>query len=71
MKVRNYKIEVAALSDEDGGGYLASVPELPGCSSDGYTRQEAIDGLQEAIDSWIAMAQKLGRKVPAPQRAYA
>jgi predicted RNase H-like HicB family nuclease len=71
MKVRNYRVEIERLSDEEGGGFLASIPELPGCSSDGDTRAEAIAGLEEAIDSWIAMAAKLGREVPAPQRVYA
>lgn len=71
MKVRGYRVEIEHLSEEDGGGFLASLPELPGCSSDGATPFEAVSGLSEAIDSWIAMAHKLGREVPAPQRAYA
>ena len=71
MKVKGYKIEIEALSEEDGGGYLATVPELPGCASDGDTRAEALTSVGAAIESWIAMANKLGREVPAPQRAYA
>jgi len=71
MKAKGYRIEIEPLSEEDGGGYLATVPELPGCASDGQTRDEAIEGIGEAIESWIAMAHKLGRTVPAPQRAYA
>lgn len=71
MRVRGYKVEIEALPDEDGGGFLATIPELPGCSSDGGSRAEAAAGLDEAIDSWIAMAHKLGRKVPAPQYAHA
>jgi predicted RNase H-like HicB family nuclease len=71
MKVKGYTIEIEALSEEDGGGFLATVPALPGCASDGETSDEAVEGLAEAIESWIAAARKLGRKVPAPQRAYA
>lgn len=71
MKVRGYKVQIEALSEEDGGGFLATLPELPGCGSDGETRDEAIEGLEEAIDSWISMAQRLGREVPQPQRIYA
>jgi antitoxin HicB len=71
MKVRGYQVRIESLSEEDGGGFLATLPELPGCSSDGDTEQEAVAGLSEAMDSWMAMAQKLGRKVPQPHRAYA
>jgi len=35
-----YKVVIEPLSGEDGG-YLATVPELPGCTSDGETRSEA------------------------------
>lgn len=71
MRVRGYKVQVETLSDEDGGGFLATIPELPGCASDGETSAEAVAGLEEAIESWAAMARKLGRKVPAPQYAHA
>ena len=37
------------LSDEDGGGYLAYVPDLPGCVSDGETEAEALANLQAAV----------------------
>ncbi len=33
-----YTVVIKALSDEDGGGYVATVPDLPGCMSDGETR---------------------------------
>jgi len=36
----NYKIKIIKLTEEDGGGYLAYVPELPGCMSDGETLEE-------------------------------
>jgi predicted RNase H-like HicB family nuclease len=37
MKIRGYRIIVERLTEEDGGGYLALVPELPGCSTDRET----------------------------------
>ncbi|WP_425277503.1 type II toxin-antitoxin system HicB family antitoxin [Methylobacterium nodulans] len=33
---------VTPLSAEDGGGFAASVPDLPGCFSDGETPEEAV-----------------------------
>jgi antitoxin HicB len=60
-----YPIVLEPLSDEDGGGWLATVPELPGCMSDGATREEAAHNVQGAIVSWIEAAEELGRQVPA------
>ena len=37
-----YPVIVSPLSEEDGGGFLATVPDLPGCMSDGETPEEAI-----------------------------
>ncbi|WP_306557882.1 type II toxin-antitoxin system HicB family antitoxin [Bradyrhizobium sp. DASA03005] len=34
----HYKIIIEPLSEEDGGGIVATVPDLPGCMSDGANR---------------------------------
>lgn len=60
----NYKIKIIKLTEEDGGGYLAYVPELPGCMSDGETLEEALKNVQDTIKCWIETAKELGRKVP-------
>jgi antitoxin HicB len=67
----DYDIQVKALPPEDGGGYLAWVPDLPGCMSDGETAAEAVQNVTAAIDEWIAEAIRLGRTVPAPTRKQA
>jgi predicted RNase H-like HicB family nuclease len=41
-KVEDYKIEVSPLEPKDGGGFLATFPELSGCMSDGDTAEEAL-----------------------------
>lgn len=41
-----YKV---VLEKEQGGGYSVYVPELPGCASQGETRQKAIKNIKEAI----------------------
>lgn len=71
MDVRDYEVVIRHLSDEDGGGYLAIVPELPGCMADGETRAEALERIEDAMLTWAFAATELGRKVPAPRRAYA
>lgn len=68
-----YRIVLEPLSEEDGGGYLASVPDLPGCMSDGETDTEALANAHDAIEAWIAEAKAAGRTIPRPEprRLYA
>ena len=44
-----YSVLIRALPVDDGGGWLAMVPDLPGCSSDGETQMEALNNVQDAI----------------------
>jgi len=57
---------IQPLSEEDGGGFLATVPDLPGCMSDGQTPQEAIVNVQDAILTWIEAAEDMGHSIPPP-----
>ncbi|HEV2817826.1 MAG TPA: type II toxin-antitoxin system HicB family antitoxin [Allosphingosinicella sp.] len=66
-----YKVVIEPLSEEDGGGYLATVPELPGCMSDGATRSEALVNVEDAIATWLHVAHKHGWAIPEPKRAVA
>ncbi len=59
---------IEPLAPEDGGGYLATVPDLPGCMSDGETREMAARNVGDAIKAWVEEARVLGRAVPAPSR---
>lgn len=69
-KALAYSITISPLSNDDGGGFVARVPDLPGCLSDGETPQEALENAYDAILCWIEAARDLGRPVPAPtQRA--
>jgi antitoxin HicB len=61
-----YAILIEPLSAEDGGGFLATVPDLPGCMSDGETREEAARNVEEAIFCWIDEATELGWAIPEP-----
>lgn len=35
------------------GCYVAEVPALPGCLSQGRTREEALENIREAIEGWL------------------
>jgi predicted RNase H-like HicB family nuclease len=61
-----YPVLIEPLSPEDGGGFLASVPDLPGCMSDGGTAEEALANVRDAVAAWVEEARALGRTVPKP-----
>jgi len=71
MRDHDYPIVIEPLSAQDGGGFLASVPDLPGCLSDGATREEAAHNIADAISAWIEEAKALGRPIPAPSAPLA
>lgn len=71
MKPQDYEIRIRPLSKEDGGGFIAEVPELPGCMSDGETPHEALENVFDAISCWMEAAREMGRQVPEPKRAAA
>ena len=46
------KLHVVIEKDETGY-YFAEVPALPGCLSQGKTREEALANIKEAIEGWL------------------
>jgi predicted RNase H-like HicB family nuclease len=46
------KLHVKIEKDE-AGYYVAEVPALPGCFSQGKTYEQAIENIKEAIEGWI------------------
>jgi antitoxin HicB len=61
-----YSVLIRALPDEDGGGWVAIVPDLPGCSSDGETQMEALKNVEDAIEVWLQTAEEHGQRIPRP-----
>ncbi len=51
--------------DEDGV-FVAQVPSLPGCISQGATRQEALSGIREAITLYLESLAAHGDPIPPP-----
>jgi len=58
------KLAVTLEPDEDGF-IVVSCPALPGCHSQGKTREEAIANIKEAIQGYIASMRKHGEPIPA------
>ncbi|MCH8110121.1 MAG: type II toxin-antitoxin system HicB family antitoxin [Chloroflexi bacterium] len=57
------KFTITLVQDEDGF-IVASCPILPGCHSQGRTREEAITNLKEAIRGYVISMRKHGEPVP-------
>ncbi len=66
--ILEYRIILRPLIEEEGGGWYAEIPELPGCSSDGETREEALANLEDAKAAWIDTARSLNRDIPEPKK---
>ena len=61
-----YPFEIRPLSEDEGGGYAITFPDLPGCRSDGATPEQAIENGRDALGSWLAVAREFGDQPPKP-----
>ena len=51
----------------DDKAFIAEVPELSGCTSDGATKQAALKNVDVVIKEWLATAKELGRPISEPK----
>lgn len=58
------KFAITLKQDEDGY-FVASCPSLPGCHSQGRTKEEAITNISEAIRGYLASMQRHGEPIPS------
>ncbi len=56
--IKKQIFQYTALFEEDAkqGGYTATIPELPGCISEGDTFEDALRNIQEAAILYLEMA---------------
>jgi predicted RNase H-like HicB family nuclease len=45
------------LEPSEEGGYTIYVPSLPGCISEGDTKEEALENIREAIDLYLEVVE--------------
>ena len=56
------------LEPAEEGGFVVSCPALPGCHSQGESREEAISNIREAIQGWLeANEQEAPKSFPGAQ----
>lgn len=53
------------LEQEPDEGFVASVPSLPGCVSQGDTREEALRNIREAIELYLEDCRESGDPIPS------
>jgi predicted RNase H-like HicB family nuclease len=53
------------LEQEPDEGFVASVPALPGCVSQGDTREDALRNIREAIELYLEDCRELGDPIPS------
>ncbi len=52
------------LHQEEDDGYWVECPSLPGCFSQGDTREESLENIKEAIEAYIESLQEHDEPVP-------
>ena len=52
------------ISRGEDGYWVAECPSLPGCLSQGRTREDAIENIKEAIEGYVAALEEDGLPVP-------
>ena len=62
-----WRYEIIIFWSDEDQAYIAEVPELPGCASDGATYKQALTNVETIIGEWIDTARELGRSVPEPK----
>ena len=59
------KYRIWIEQDEDRV-FVAACPSLPGCVSQGRSRKEALDNIQEAIEGYLQSLKKHNEPIPPP-----
>ncbi|MDO4842856.1 MAG: type II toxin-antitoxin system HicB family antitoxin [Phoenicibacter congonensis] len=58
----DYRMEV--IEDPDEGGYVVSIPDLPGCISCAETKEQALENIEDAKKQWLETALEDGFEIP-------
>ena len=69
MKDLHYYLQLdypLRVEPDPEGGFVASIPDLPGCYSAGETKQEAVERLEESKAAWIEAYYAIHGEAPEP-----
>ena len=65
------KFQVLFTYDPEYRGYVAEVPDLPGCFSQGKTRDDALNNIQDAIKGYLQVLEKHGKSFEPKNPVFA
>lgn len=57
--------QVVIYPDPESNSWIAEVPGLPGCITDGATKEEVLQNAREAIECWLEGAAAVGMHIPS------
>ena len=63
--MKDYHINI--FFSEADEGYIADIPDLPGCSAFGKTPAEALEQVEIAKEAWLEAAKAEGKPIPQPR----
>lgn len=64
QKVKKVLKYTVVFEPSDEGGYVASVPTLPGCLSQGETFEETVIMIKDAISGYLVVLKDKGQEIP-------
>ena len=67
MKLEDYPIHIDPIPEDEGGGYLVTIPHLPGCVADAETIDTAIAEARDAFEAWAMAEREDEGDLPAPK----
>ena len=70
MAVQFYHFTIVIEKEEDGQGYYAYSPNLPGCYSNGRTVEEARRNMREAIQQHIEVLLEKNQPIPQEEKFF-
>ena len=56
------------LKQNEDGSYFAEIEELPGCMSEGDTKEEALEMIEDAKKAWLEVALERKIAIPKPEK---
>ena len=67
IEFEDYPVNLSPLPEDEGGGYMVTFPDLPGCIADGDTVEEAIAEARDAFNAWTAAVREDKGSIPSPK----
>lgn len=61
IKILKY---TAVFEPAEEGGYVVTVPALPGCITEGDTFEEAVEMVKDAIEGYLSVLKDEGEEIP-------